>query len=116
MAPTGEDMKLFLAIIICKLTRFVLRIWGRGGTALPGKLALKIYPDILAKLSKGVTTIMVTGTNGKTTSCRMLEHILTDAGRELFANRSGSNLERGIAADFVANASIFGKPQTLCCN
>ena len=104
-------MKLFLAIIVCKLTRLALRILGRGGTALPGKLALRVCPDMLSKLSRGVTTVMVTGTNGKTTTCRMLERMLTDAGHVLFANRSGSNLERGIAADFAANASIFGKPR-----
>ncbi len=104
-------MKLFLAIIVCKLTRLALRILGRGGTALPGKLALRVCPDMLARLSKGVTCVMVTGTNGKTTTCRMLERMLGDAGHELFANRSGSNLERGIAADFAANASIFGKPR-----
>ena len=107
----GDEMKLFLAIIVCKLTRLALRILGRGGTALPGKLALRVCPDILAKLAKGVTTVMVTGTNGKTTTCRMLEQILDDAGHELFANRSGSNLERGIVAEFAANATLFGKPK-----
>lgn len=69
---------------------------------------------MLSKLSHGVTTVMVTGTNGKTTTCRMLEQMLRDAGRDCFANRSGSNLERGIAADFAANASLFGRPKRRC--
>ena len=107
-------MRLFFAILICKLTRLALRLAGRGGTALPGKLALRVCPDMLSKLSHGVTTVMVTGTNGKTTTCRMLEQMLRDAGRDCFANRSGSNLERGIAADFAANASLFGRPKRRC--
>ena len=54
---------------------------------------------------------MVTGTNGKTTTCRMLEQMLRDTGLDCFANRSGSNLERGIAADFAANSNLFGRPK-----
>lgn len=104
-------MRLFLAILLCKLSRAALRILGRGGTALPGSLALKLCPDIVARLSRGVRTVMVTGTNGKTTTCRMIEQMLLDAKIDCMANRSGSNLERGIAADFCANASLTGRPK-----
>ncbi len=104
-------MRLFLAILLCKLSRAVLRILGRGGTALPGSLALKLCPDIVARLSKNVRTVMVTGTNGKTTTCRMIEQMLLDAKISCMANRSGSNLERGIAADFCANAGLTGRPK-----
>jgi len=102
-------MKLVLALILCKLTRFFLRLFGRGGTALPGKVALRVCPDMLTRLSKTVRTVMITGTNGKTTTSRMTEKMLHDAGYSYFANRSGSNLERGIAAEFAQNATIFGK-------
>ena len=104
-------MRLFLAILLCKLSRAALRILGRGGTALPGSLALKLCPDIVARLSRGVRTVMVTGTNGKTTTCRMIEQMLLDAKIDCMANRSCSNLERGIAADLCANASLTGRPK-----
>ena len=104
-------MRLFLAILLCKLSRAALRILGRGGTALPGSLALKLCPDIVARISRGVRTVMVTGTNGKTTTCRMIEQMLLDAKIDCMANRSGSNLERGIAADLCANASLTGRPK-----
>lgn len=104
-------MRLFLAILLCKLSRAALRILGRGGTALPGSLALKLCPDIVARLSRGVRTVMVTGTNGKTTTCRMIEQMVLDAKIDCMANRSGSNLERGIAADLCANASLTGRPK-----
>ena len=104
-------MRLFLAILLCKLARAALRLLGRGGTALPGSLALKLCPDIVARLSRPLKTIMVTGTNGKTTTCRMIERMLGDAGCDCMANRSGSNLERGIAADLCANAGLTGRPR-----
>ena len=104
-------MRLFLAILLCKLARAALRLLGRGGTALPGSLALKLCPDIVARLSRPLKTIMVTGTNGKTTTCRMIERMLGDAGFDCMANRSGPNLERGIAADLCANAGLTGRPR-----
>ncbi len=104
-------MRLFLAILICKLSRAALRLLGRGGTALPGTLALKLCPDIVARLSRQLRCVVVTGTNGKTTTCRMIEKMLADAGADPMANRSGSNLERGIAADLCANAGLGGRPR-----
>lgn len=104
-------MRLFLALLICKFLRFVLRVFGGGGTALPGKAALRVCPDMLTRLSQGVDTVLVTGTNGKTTTCRLTEQMLRDAGYDCFANRSGSNLERGIAAEFAANARLSGRPR-----
>ena len=87
-------MRFLLAIICCKLLRLALRLLGRGGTALPGQVALRICPDMLSRLSRGVRVAVVTGTNGKTTTCRMLEKMLRDAGEDCFANRSGSRTYR----------------------
>ena len=42
-------MRLFFAILLCKLVRLVLRLAGRGGTALPGKIALRVCPDMLSQ-------------------------------------------------------------------
>ena len=52
-------MRLFFAILLCKLVRLALRLAGRGGTALPGKIALRVCPDMLSRLARGVTTVMV---------------------------------------------------------
>ncbi|MBR4056906.1 MAG: Mur ligase family protein [Oscillospiraceae bacterium] len=102
-------IQVSLAILACRMTRFALRMLKRGGTALPGKVALKICPDLIAVLAKDAHIIAVTGTNGKTTSSRIMEQALADAGLNYFANRSGSNLIQGITADFADNATLGGK-------
>ncbi len=99
------------AIVACKTTKSLLRLLGRGGTTLPGRIALKICPEVLALLAKNVHCIVVTGTNGKTTSARIIEQILTEAEVSYFANRSGANLITGITTEFIANCSLTGKPK-----
>lgn len=102
-------IKASFAILACRITRFALRLLHRGGTALPGRVALKICPNLLEILGKQVHVIAVTGTNGKTTSSRIIEQAFSHAGVQYFSNRSGSNLIQGIAADFASNAKLSGK-------
>ena len=97
--------------MVCKATHCLLRLINKGGTALPGVLALKICPDILKWASENVKTIAVTGTNGKTTSSRIIETALQNAGQSVMANRSGANLKSGITAQFIENLNLFGKPK-----
>ena len=104
-------MRVFLAIAMCKLSRWLLRLIGRGGTNLPGKIAVRICPDLLRHISRGMKITVITGTNGKTTSARIVEQAHIDAGLSYFANRSGANLLTGITAEFAVNASLFGKPR-----
>ncbi len=101
-----------LSVAACKGTRGLLRITGRGGTALPGKTARIFAKDILEVTSSGMEMIVVTGTNGKTTTARMLEHALTAAGRECLANKSGANLLSGVTAEVTCNATWTGRPKT----
>ena len=104
-----NKLKIILSVAVCKLSRNLIRLMGRGGTDMPGRLALKICPDLLKYLAKDVTTLIVTGTNGKTTSSRMLEQCLVNNGCSYIANKSGANLLSGITAEFAANASLTGK-------
>ena len=62
-----------IAVLACKLCRSLIRLLGRGGTDFPGRVALKLCPNLLGELAKNVTTVIVTGTNGKTTTSRMIE-------------------------------------------
>ncbi len=74
-----------------------------GGTSLPGliieRAAPGLIPQLAARLGRGV--VLVSGTNGKTTTCRILGDLLTGAGLQVIQNRAGSNLMRGITAALV---------------
>lgn len=102
-------MKVFLSCLVCRFVTFVLQKLGRGATTLPGRVALKVKRNVLADLSKNVKVIIVTGTNGKTTSCRIVEEGLKTAGKSYFINKSGANLITGITASFIMNSTITGK-------
>ncbi len=99
------------SVAACKVTRGALRVAHRGGTALPGKAARVFAKNILEVTSAGMEIIVVTGTNGKTTTSRMLEHAMTVAGRDTLANKSGANLLSGITAEFTCDATATGKPR-----
>ena len=86
----------------------MLRLFNFGATSLPGALALKICPDILGYAAKNVDIIAVTGTNGKTTSARIIERALQNSGRSVCANRSGANLMPGITAELIMNKRLSG--------
>ena len=104
-------MRYLLALWICKITTWVLRTLHRGGTALPGKLALKVCPDILTSLAKEFSVYVVSGTNGKTTTALLMSSVLDGQGIPYISNRSGSNLERGIVACFAEGVTAMGKPK-----
>lgn len=103
------NFKAILAILLCKLLRALSRLLHRGGTAMPGRFALKLCPDLLARLSKNVRSVVITGTNGKTSSSRIVEQAFVEQGRSYFANRSGANLLSGITTEFVMNCTLGGK-------
>ena len=102
-------IRVMLSILACKLCRRALRLLGRGGTDFPDRVALKLCPNVLGVLAKNVTTVLVTGTNGKTTTSRMIEQVLADAGISYFANKSGANLLSGVTAEFAAHSTLTGK-------
>ncbi|MGI6084636.1 MAG: MurT ligase domain-containing protein [Acetivibrionales bacterium] len=105
-----EKLRLGFAIVMTKLTVFGLRLLGRGGTSLPGKIALKICPAIFIMLSEKFRIIMVTGTNGKTTTSRIIAGMLDRAGLKFITNKSGANLAGGIATTLISAVSLMGKP------
>lgn len=100
-----------VAVNAGKITALASRQLGRGGgTALPGIVASRVDPglarDLAGQLELG--SVVVSGTNGKTTTSRLLATILTDAGLIPIRNDSGSNLLRGVASSLVRHANLFG--------
>src|SRR3989344_1505315 len=105
------DLKLLLAIFTGKLIALIIRIFGKtGATAAPGLFALKIDPHLVKKLSKQIQSgsIIISGTNGKTTTARLISTILSKK-YNIIHNRSGSNLLRGIASTLISKSSLLGK-------
>lgn len=82
-----------------------------GGTALPGLVAERIDPGIVAALASllGQGSVLVTGTNGKTTTSRLLRSIVEAAGLAPVANREGSNMMRGVASALAEAADWSGR-------
>jgi UDP-N-acetylmuramyl tripeptide synthase len=104
-----RSFKFYIAIVLAKLSKSVLKILGRNASYFPGNLALKICPDFLGQVEKPKLIIGVTGTNGKTTVSNMINDILENNGYKVINNRYGSNMNTGIAASFIANTTFLGK-------
>lgn len=99
------------ATLVGKLIQTVLRIRGSGGQALPGliieKLAPNYLPKMLSQVPEGV--IVVTGTNGKTTTTKMVVELLESEGKKVLTNSTGSNLTRGIISSIAQKSNWLGK-------
>ncbi|MDN5294401.1 MAG: hypothetical protein PWQ91_1687 [Eubacteriales bacterium] len=107
------SIKTLLAVWLGKGIACVNRTLGRGGTSLPGMAALKVDPALIKKLvSQHRQVIVVTGTNGKTTTNNILAGILIRAGYRVAWNRAGANMKSGIATALIENTSLLGKART----
>jgi UDP-N-acetylmuramyl tripeptide synthase len=99
-----------LAVAAGKAARAASRLRG-GGSALPGLVVETVDPRFLthalAGLPRGV--VVVTGTNGKTTTTKMLVAILREHGLTVFTNPTGSNFTRGVISSMLAEIPLSGR-------
>ncbi|MBD7915256.1 Mur ligase family protein [Clostridium sp. Sa3CUN1] len=105
------SIKSTISIIASKITIFLTKTILKGGTTFPGKVALKIDKNILKKVSKGYKVVLVTGTNGKTTTTSMIYNIFKESGKEVITNNTGANLFPGIVTTFIDNYKFFKAPK-----
>ena len=93
-------LPLSLAVTIARTAGSLSRLLGRGGgTTLPGLLLHQLRPQAIKELASAVPNgvILLSGTNGKTTTARLVRAALDETGARVVANTAGSNLERGVA-------------------
>ena len=109
--PLKVHPRRALAVDAGKATRWLSRRLGKGGgTNYPGLVAQRIDPSALHDLAASVPNgcVFVTGTNGKTTTTRILADAVRRAGLEPLTNREGSNMTPGLATTLLAESDALG--------
>lgn len=105
-----NTLKYNLAKLSALTSLFVIKLFGKTGSALPGLIAENIYPEILKDLRKNIKIlVLVTGTNGKTTTQTLLKSITETAGLESISNSTGANLKRGVISAMIKNIGFSNK-------
>lgn len=99
-----------LSTLIGKTVKQAARLRG-GGSALPGLVIEKIDPGFIARTLAQVPhgVVVISGTNGKTTTTKIVVELLEAAGLKVFTNRTGSNFSRGVAAALLGEVDMRGR-------
>ena len=97
-----------LTILISKMLSFAGKLLGKG-SSLPGKIALKLCPNILSRLILPASVIAITGSNGKTSTVEMIANVLIASGKKVVWNKEGSNQIEGVTTLLLNNATLTGK-------
>jgi UDP-N-acetylmuramyl tripeptide synthase len=111
-ANRTSQIRKTAAVLAGKATGALSRVTRRGGgTTLPGDIARAIDPNVLTKLASDLTqgSVVITGTNGKTTTARLVSYLLEGAGYKVVSNRAGANLIFGATAAALNKAGTSGK-------
>ena len=101
------NIKSIISLLAGKTTIFLSKHLLKGGTTFPGMVALKLDKHILKVIAKGYKVILVTGTNGKTTTTSMIYNIVKEKGYNVITNNTGANLYSGIVPAFIDNYRFF---------
>ena len=96
--------------ILGKAVKHVAKLRG-GGSALPGLVVERIDPGFVEHMLKSLPlgVVVVSGTNGKTTTTKIIVELLEGQGLKVFTNRTGSNFTRGVAAALLGEIDIQGR-------
>ncbi|GAA1080106.1 MurT ligase domain-containing protein [Tsukamurella spumae] len=100
----GLPLRARAALLAARSAAWASQRAGRGkGSMIGGLVALKIEPNLMARLADGKRTVVVTGTNGKSTTTRMTAAALATTGRAVATQADGANMDAGIVAALTAH-------------
>ena len=99
---------LFFTLLVSKTAYRILRLLGKNSSVFSGGIALKLDKDILGKLTPPKHLIMVTGTNGKTSTTNLLKDAFVSNGYSVIDNHLGSNILTGITSSLINNCDMKG--------
>ena len=105
-------LRFLIALIVGKVSIFLLDKIFKRGTNLPGEIMLKICPDALARFTMPKTTVCVTGTNGKTGTSNLLTHVIRNSGKSVVNNSKGSNMAPGLVTALASDCTLGGKAKS----
>nr|WP_143115122.1 Mur ligase family protein [Austwickia chelonae] len=105
-------LRTMTAVAAGKAAMLAARVRG-GGSALPGLIVERIDPSFLATSLSRVRggIVVVSGTNGKTTTTKMLAEVLRAHDKEVFSNPTGSNFTRGVISSLLGKVGVDGRIQ-----
>lgn len=103
-------MFYWLSLIVGKCIRLATRVRG-GGSALPGLVVERLNPHFVSRALRDLPhgVIVISGTNGKTTTTKIVTELLEGQGLTVFTNRSGSNFIRGVISALLGELTLSGK-------
>ena len=110
--PASERARLALALAMGKAAGTAAQALKLGGgTSVSGAVARRIDPEILQKVAaaSNASKVAVTGSNGKTTTCRMIAAMGDVSGLRVLQNRAGSNLLQGVISAAVRGTDLHGR-------
>ena len=113
MSKLPANARLSAAILAARSAQLASRtLRTGGGSTVPGVVARTVDPEVLRKLSRRLSlgSAAITGTNGKTTTTRMISKILQSAGLRAVNNSTGANLITGVTAALISDSSLSGRP------
>ena len=108
----------YLSLLIAKLVNLlIVKLRLGAGYTWPGYIAYSLYPNILNEFKKrySIKYIFVTGTNGKTTTSKLITHILTKESYRVISNKSGANLINGIVSALLLETGFLKKKSLDFC-
>lgn len=105
------NIKSTVSILISKLVLNISKWLFKGGSNFPGRIALKLDKNILKTVASNYNVILVTGTNGKTTTTSMIYNILKKSKKNVITNSTGANMLPGIVSCFIDNYHFTNKSE-----